>query len=191
MPKLYTKQGDTGKSSLYNGDIIPKTSLYFEILGDLDEVSSHIGMLCCLIFDNEILEFLRNVQLKLIDVSSEIATPPSSNGAVTTEPVSVPNAISDSDIQLIEKEIDEYSGRTSALTEFIITGTSTVDAQCNICRSVTRRAERHMWSLDTISPNIMKYINRLSDLFFALSRLVAPSEIKVSDLRRRGSFGVV
>jgi cob(I)alamin adenosyltransferase len=186
MPKLYTKQGDTGKSSLYNGDIISKTSMYFEILGDLDEVSSHIGMLCCLIFDNEILEFLRNIQLKLIDVSSEIATPPSA-----TATVSVPNAISDSDIQLIEKEIDEYSGRTSALTEFIITGTSTVDAQCNICRSVTRRAERHMWSIDTISPNIMKYINRLSDLFFALSRLVAPSEIKVSDLRRRGSFGVV
>lgn len=184
MPKIYTKTGDNGTSSLYDGTILPKTNIYFEALGNLDEASSYMGLLTSLISDKDIVDVLRRIQLYIIDMSSDIATPNKQNKFITQN-----------DVTFLEKEIDELVNRIPPLNEFLITGVSQADSYCNICRSVVRRAERSMWNLYLDENNlfyksdsfgiIMKFVNRLSDYFFCLARLVAPTEIRVSDLRER------
>lgn len=192
MPKLYTKTGDKGKTSLFDMRRIQKDEIFFTVLGDTDELSSHIGVLCVKLTDtklNRYYKVLRHIQAKLIDIGSIVAT------LKKSRPI-----INDDDIKFIENEIDYCESQNSKLTAFILPGINDKDAQAHVCRSVTRKLERHMWKLHfsskevsernsfpesvivQIPSNVLKYVNRLSDYFFALARnLSNGNDIKAVD----------
>jgi len=189
MPKLYTKTGDKGKTSLFDGNRIYKSEIFFDIVGGLDELSSNIGMLCALVKDD--YDFLRVIQVKLLNIGSNIAVVDKSRGKVTNE-------ITNRDIMNLEIHIDSCESKNDKLTEFLLLGTNKKDSQCHICRSICRRVERDMWKLMNsehiiygrtdidlqgvvIEEEILKYINRLSDFFFAYSRNLSGNELRVSD----------
>lgn len=193
MPKLYTKKGDKGNTSLYDGSVCSKSNPIFDLLGDLDELGSHIGLLCSKLGSYN-GDKLREIQVKLLDIGSNIAV------LDETKRKRVPK-IESSDVEKIENWIDECEEKNGKLTEFLLLGVFTDDAQCHVCRSVSRRVERNMWKLNgmrydvpnkekyyivDIDENILKYMNRLSDFFFALSRNLSDGhEIKVSDIKKK------
>jgi len=179
MPKLYTKTGDKGTTSLYDGSVRSKSDDIFEVLGTIDELSSFIGLLSSHVTDYEIIRYLRKIQVLLIDISSIIATPDKTKYT--------PPAVDVYIVKECENEIDEYSKRTSKLTEFIITGVSQSDSLANVCRTTTRKVERMLIKYKDeikLEQHIPIFINRLSDYFFALSRFLCPKEIKVSEQRK-------
>lgn len=169
--KLYTKTGDKGTTSLYDMRRVGKHSSVFEALGDLDELSAHIGHLTsCLHCEYEDTKFLRRVQSKLLDIGSNLAT--------IERRDRVP-MLTEDDIKDVENHIDLCESRNKPLREFILPGVNQCDSIAHICRAVTRRAERHMWKYrneTSESPvfytgeEIFIFMNRLSDYFFALSR---------------------
>lgn len=197
MPKLYTKTGDKGQTSLYDGNRIPKSSIFFKVLGDLDELSSHIGMLTAMIQKElgsvRVIGVLREIQVKLLNIGSNIAT---------VSHKKVPKILK-KDVEKLEVIIDECEQTNDKLQEFLLPGIYITDSQCHICRSITRRTERSLWelhhsneilegkknnidlSLVTVDENILHYVNRLSDFFFAYSRnLSNGAEIKVSVIKK-------
>ena len=186
MPKLYTKTGDKGITSLYDGNLLPKHSIFFQVLGDIDELSSHIGLLHSYISnskeDDYHLDSLRQIQVTLLDIGSNIAV------IDPDKKQSVPK-ITDENVKNIEDLIDQCEYQNKKLTDFLLPGVKITDAQCHVCRSVTRRAERSLWELrnneNDVDPNILKYMNRLSDFFFALSRNLSGGEdVKVGLIKK-------
>lgn len=190
--KVYTKTGDVGTSSLYDGKRIAKNTIIFDVLGELDELSCRIGMLCTLVPNTGFLEehnrdglikFLRDVQSTIQDINSIIAT-------TDKEGKTLPEII-EQDVLKIEEWIDFMENYNPKLTKFILPGVRQEDAQAQLCRTQTRKVERYLWELHdtdnklkvynkdkqhidlkpiTIPENVTKYINRLSDFFFVLSR---------------------
>lgn len=192
MPKLYTKQGDKGQTSLYDGSRRKKSDYIFDVLGDLDELSSNIGKLIALItnkteYDGFDEDFLRYTQVILLDIGSNIAV------IDEHQKKNVPE-FKQEYIKSIENMIDRCDNNNSKLTEFILSGVYLDDSQCHICRSVCRRLERNMWKLYfeeqiNIEQDILTYINRLSDFFFAFSRnLSKGKEIKLSNIKKKFSI---
>lgn len=199
MPKLYTKKGDNGTSVLYRSTRIPKSDHIFEALGDLDELSSFVGLVTSYLpEDDRNTMFLRGIQGKLLDIGSDLATP--------KKTVTDLRAISSEDISELEEEIDRLDEKNTPLTEFILPGTCQVDSFVHICRGVCRRAERHMWKATKKKPtgedsprgifhhlsegetNPYVYMNRLSDYFFALARSLSVTEFRRSQLRKNLNF---
>lgn len=196
MPKLYTKTGDYGVTSLYDGSKKEKKSYIFDALGNLDELGSNIGLLFSKLDDSDKpCDYLREIQVKLLDIGSNIAV------IDEKKRKRVPK-ITEDDVEKLELLIDKCESNTGKLTEFLLCGVGEKDAQCHVCRSVCRRAERSLWKIygimsikdvtdnfDIISidENIMKYMNRLSDFFFAYARVlgVVYGEIKVSDIKKK------
>ena len=182
--KLYTKTGDKGMTSLYDGSRKSKGSLIFDVLGNLDELSSHIGVLCSKIKKDNFLYILRIIQVKLIDIGSNIAV-------IDEKKKKRVQNIEEKDVDTMEIWIDTCEKENDKLTEFLLTGVGDIDSQCHVCRSVSRRVERSMWKMIEddgiqITGEILKYINRLSDFFFALSRNFSNGEeIKLSDIKNK------
>ena len=194
MPKLYTKTGDKGQTSLYDGNRINKSSIFCDVLGNLDLLASNIGMLISLIGENINSICLRKIQVILLNIGSNIAV------VYEKRKHRVPK-ITNEHIILLEGWIDVCEEKNPKLTEFLLTGTNQTDSQCHICRSISRTVERNLWKLNNeyqneiqslkynectnkyIEPNILKFINRLSDYFFALSRNFSTNEIKVNDIK--------
>ena len=114
-----------------------KSSVIFEALGDLDELSSHIGLLCTRVGEQR---FLRLIQVKLIDISSNLAT-------LDEQKRKRVRKITEEDVKEIEGKIDEYEEKNGKLTEFLLPGSTIADLQCHVCRSVSRRAERSVWNI--------------------------------------------
>lgn len=189
MPKLYTKSGDKGKTSLFDGNRIYKNEIFFDIVGGLDELSSHIGMLCALVKNNP--NILRHIQVKLLNIGSNIAV-------VDENRKNNIHKITNKDIINLEIHIDSCEEKNKPLKEFLLLGTNKKDSQCHICRTICRRVERDMWKLIradyviegkididlykvTIDEKIVKYINRLSDFFFAYARNFSNDNICVDE----------
>ncbi len=165
MPKVYTKTGDKGTTSLYNGTRMGKDAVFFNVLGENDELSSRIGMLYSIVTPNQdidgfnIKEVLRSIQSLLQDINSNIAK------AVCTIPES---SISD-----LEGYIDIMAARMPPLTKFILPGHYMCDSQAHLCRTQVRKAERYLWTMNVsvgVDSVICRYMNRLSDFFFMLAR---------------------
>jgi cob(I)alamin adenosyltransferase len=179
--KLYTKTGDKGTTNLYDMRRVGKHSSVFDALGDLDELSAFIGLLC----SHNKNPFYRKIQSKLLDVGSNIATKERRTNIVD---------ITEDDIKEVETNIDLLESKNSPLREFILPGVEQADATAQICRAVARRAERNMWKYRKESSNtefytgdnIFIFMNRLSDYFFALSRnLSGCREYKRSDVQSK------
>ena len=173
--KIYTKTGDKGETGLFGGERVSKDSLRISAYGTIDELNAFIGYTITEIQDASIKEKLLTVQNYLFTIGSDLATPDTpKNDKLNIE------RTPDSFYKEIEKMIDHYDAQLEELKNFILPGGSKSSALLHICRTVSRRAEREIVALKktvTIGDNILIFLNRLSDLFFVLSRF----ENKVSN----------
>lgn len=161
--KIYTKTGDKGQTSLYDGTRIDKDNLRVECYGILDELNSYIG-LCTNYAKNEDKDILRDIQIKLFSISAELAT--KREGLYK-------NIVTEDDIHNLENIIDSYIEKIDKIDAFIVPGTSLISANLHIARTICRKAERRIFSLSKIeyvNPLLLKYVNRLSDVIYAIAR---------------------
>ncbi len=169
--KIYTKTGDLGKTSLIGGTKVFKSNSRIECYGTIDELNSHIG-LCNDLLQNEHCNIvLKEVQDRLFTIGSSLACDPDK------EPLmKIPDLVED-DILYIENEIDLMTAQLPAMKFFILPGGHPTVSQLHIARCVCRRSERLCVGLQQadifIEPLIIKYLNRLSDYLFVLSRYAA------------------
>lgn len=184
--KLYTKVGDKGTTNLYDMRKVSKDNPLIHTVGELDELSANIGMLISKLdreVNKDMVKFLRWIQSKLLDIGSDFATTKNREKVLL---------IKDEDVKRVESQIDLCEEKNRPLTEFILPGSNEVDSQCHICRAVCRRTERSMiaskcyldeeeYSQGLEELEKYKFINRLSDYFFALSRNLSSFEIKRSE----------
>lgn len=166
LSRIYTRTGDEGTTGLGDGSRIAKDSLRIEAMGDVDELNCAIGMILTAPLQDEIRATLSEVQHKLFDLGGELCMPGYA-------------AISADDISWLEQELDHYNNNLPPLKEFILPGGGPAAAACHLARAICRRAERHLVALsreETLSPAARAYLNRLSDLLFVLSRVLARVE---------------
>jgi len=170
--KIYTKTGDNGKTGLIGGTRVPKNDNRIEAYGTVDELNSFIGLLASYQLLKTERYFLEKIQHRLFAIGSYLATD------TTKIDINKSSIIHENNICEIEKEIDKLNENLTNLTNFILPGGSIEGSICHICRTVSRRAERRILSLSDIyivDIEIIKYMNRLSDYFFVLSRHIALS----------------
>ena len=179
IPKIYTKTGDNGNSSLFTGERRPKNDEAFEALGTIDELSSQIGLAMATANPNlPYLEELQRIQCILQDIGSVVATPNSSARKAHLE--KLPNFSQRHTIEL-QEWIDEYTKVLPILQNFILPGGSTTSATLHVARAICRRAERRVWPLvneEEIDIEACRYLNRLSDYLFMLARYAAKTDNK-------------
>ena len=169
--KIYTKTGDAGKTSLIGGTKVPKSHVRIESYGTVDELNSYIGLCNDLIKDARINMILKEVQDRLFTIGSSLACDPEK------EPLMKIPDLKENDILFLEKDIDKMMGELPPMKSFILPGGHPAVSTLHIARCVCRRAERICVLMQEknvfIEPLVIKYLNRLSDHLFALSRYVA------------------
>ncbi len=165
LSKITTKTGDDGTSSLASGERISKTHIVFHLLGDLDELNAHLGIVKTQLKSSQ-KAYIEKVQHHLMDVSGQIALPEHA-------------LLTDDAIHTIETLAETLNDSLPPLKEFVIPGNSLASAQVHLARAVCRRAERCAVaysveaSLDTTNQKrIIRYLNRLSDLLFIFARFL-------------------
>lgn len=166
--KIYTKTGDKGETGLLGGERVLKDSLRLNAYGTIDELNSFIGLALIEVKSFEVKKVLEDVQSKLFVLGSDLAAPENEKNANAGV-----ERVSEVYITETESDIDYFESNIEKLKNFILPGGTKAAALLHICRTVTRRAEREIVSLKNtvvINDNIIKFINRLSDLFFVLSR---------------------
>jgi cob(I)alamin adenosyltransferase len=164
LSKIYTRTGDEGSTGLGDGSRVAKENLRVESYGTVDETNSAIGV----VLGNagvaaEIRRVLTEVQHDLFDLGGELCIP----GHVM---------INASHVERLENELDALNEDLPPLKEFILPGGGPAAAACHLARAICRRAERRCWSLarvENVSPEALKYLNRLSDLLFVMARVLA------------------
>ena len=159
---IYTKTGDKGETSLASGRRVSKTDVRIEAYGTVDELNSWVGALQSVITNDELRvengKQLAVIQHKLFNLGAELSEAPG-------------EWITENDVTAVEKWIDEIQAVVPPQRAFILPAGSEPVTRCHICRTICRRAERRM--IDAKASDIaLRYINRLSDYFFVLSRLV-------------------
>jgi len=167
--KIYTKTGDEGTTSLIGGMRVPKFDERIETYGTVDELNSWIGLISDQEIDNETKRTLIEIQDRLFTLESLLAKGPD------TGDLQFP-VLAGEDITLLEKEIDKMNEHLPVLSSFILPRGHTIVSYCHIARTVCRRAERLAIKMKTsfpVDPVNIKYLNRLSDYLFVLSRKFA------------------
>lgn len=168
-PKIYTKTGDQGETSLIGGTRVPKFHPRIEAYGTLDELTSYIGLIRDLIDQPQLSKELLAIESCLFVAESQLATEPDS-------PInrSLPQ-ITESDLAILEQAIDRMNEQIKPFKSFILPGGHPVSSHCHIARCVCRRAERIIIQLSTateVPPLVLAYVNRLSDYLFVLARFI-------------------
>ena len=172
LTKIYTRGGDAGETSLGDGSRVAKHSARVEAYGTIDEANSTIGLAR---MENarasspnlETDAVLNRIQNDLFDLGADLCTPEDGRRAEG------PLRVIASQVERLEKEIDRINGSLNPLESFILPGGTPLAAYLHLARTVTRRAERLVAELsasEPINPELVKYLNRLSDLLFVLSR---------------------
>lgn len=172
---VYTKTGDKGTTGLVGGTRVPKTHIRLEAYGTVDELNAHIGLLMSYLTDDRDYLFMQKVQDKLFGVGSHLAT---DQEKIKLHEVSV---ITQEDVASIEHEIDAADEILPELHSFVLPGGCRGSAVAHICRTICRRAERRILVLNEqypVSPELLVYVNRLSDYLFVLSRKINFNEGK-------------
>lgn len=169
--KIYTKTGDKGTTSLIGGTKVSKSHLRIEAYGTVDELNSYIGLCKDIISDKHSITILQEIQDRLFTIGSALACDPEK------EPkMKIPD-LEETDISLLEKEMDKMSNKIPAMKSFILPGGDPVVSHLHIARCICRRAERCCVRIEAgkkgIEPIIIKYLNRLSDYLFILARYAA------------------
>ena len=167
--KIYTKKGDFGETGLLGGTRVSKSNNRIESYGTIDELNSWIGLLRDQPIDAHSIEILLQIQYQLFSIGSHLAADPTKSG------IKLPTIL-ESDILILEKEIDSMNNNLPELRFFILPGGHVTVSNCHIARCVCRRAERVVVKLsaqEKVEAIIIKYLNRLSDYLFVLSRKFA------------------
>ena len=175
--KIYTRTGDEGETSLIGGTRVPKDHYRIEAYGTLDELNSYIGLVKDSFAHENTREVLGKVQDRLFSIGSHLAADPERSRMVLPQ-------LNDSDLVLLEKEIDQMDEVLPPLKNFILPGGHPIVSYCHIARCVCRRAERATVKLDhqeKVEPIILHYLNRLSDYLFVLARFIG-QELKISEI---------
>lgn len=164
LSKIYTRTGDDGTTGLGDGSRTPKDSARVEAYGTVDELNSAIGVLLASEGVGDALrEHLVRIQHALFDLGGELCVPGM-------------ELIHEADVTRLEQILDHYNEDLPRLKEFILPGGGPAAAQCHVARTVCRRAERRVVTLarqDNVRPEVIHYLNRLSDLLFVFARVLA------------------
>ena len=162
LTKIYTRTGDAGTTGLGDGSRVAKDSLRIEAIGAVDELNSALGVLLAGTIPDDVRAGLHEVQHDLFDLGGELSIP----GYTSVGPQHVTR---------LENQLDRHNAALTPLKEFILPGGSSGAALCHVARAVCRRAERRVVSLgiaEPLSPALLRYLNRLSDLLFVLCRVL-------------------
>ena len=171
---VYTRGGDRGTTSLIGGSRVKKCSLQLDAYGIIDELSAHIGLLAAMTTTHSEADtsLPQWIQSRLFDVGTHLAMP-------HTEEKEAPCAITTAHVKQLEEHIDALDTQLPTLRSFILPGGSMAAAQCHVCRTVCRRAERIITALAEeapISPILLSFVNRLSDFLFVYARFLNKME---------------
>jgi cob(I)alamin adenosyltransferase len=166
--KVYTTTGDNGATSLVGGVRVKKTDIRIEAYGSVDELNANIGVLLAIpCLHPDAVELLRYVQHRLFSIGAYLATPNPDNSITRCSGLSAEH------IERIERVIDKFDAQLPPLHDFVIPGGTQRAATAHVCRTMCRRCERRIVALADktyVDPNVLRYINRLSDFFFVLAR---------------------
>lgn len=175
--KIYTKTGDKGQTSLYDGTRIDKDSLRVESYGTVDELNSSLGFAIKFVDDESIQQSLKKIQMRLFFVAGELAT---------IEEGKYKYKVNEEDILALEKVIDDYLPKISGADKFIVPGSSTAAAALHVSRTICRRAERRILTLkrnEEVSDVLLKFVNRLSDVIYTYARYLE-SDLTIMDFEK-------
>ncbi len=178
LSKIYTRTGDDGTTGLGDGSRVAKTHPRIEACGTIDEANCAVGMVLGVAGLPEALKaLLLQLQHDLFDLGGELAVPGH-------------HIIGEAHITRLENRLDELNENLPPLKEFILPGGGPATAACHLARAIVRRAERCTWSLAaeaTVAPEVLRYLNRLSDLLFVVARVLARHERGAEVLWQRGT----
>lgn len=183
---IYTRTGDSGTTSLYNGERRPKTDLIFHALGNVDELNAALGISkeYCLQVQNGIDEKIIEIQSRLFDLGAAIATPINNSSEEKLKYTEFPAKHT----KILESWIDQYDSNLPPLKNFILPSGGFSSTHLNMARAVCRRAERSTVILleeGLIDKEVSKYLNRLSDFLFVAARYSAFKEGKQETIWRK------
>jgi cob(I)alamin adenosyltransferase len=173
--RIYTRTGDQGETGLFGAGRVSKADLRVEAFGAVDELNAQLGWAETLVRHLSLTEPLQGVQADLMVIGADLATPPDASRAAAARTRRADMA----HVARLEEWIDRLETETTPLTTFILPGGSPGAAALQVCRAVCRRAERRVVTLaaaEEVSPQIIAYLNRLSDLLFTLARWVNARE---------------
>ncbi|MBO4315888.1 MAG: cob(I)yrinic acid a,c-diamide adenosyltransferase [Prevotella sp.] len=158
--KIYTKNGDRGQTHLVDGMKVDKDDIRIEVIGELDELNSHLGLLASNLNNSHENEVVEELQQTIFLIS----------GNISNQHISL-----DSYVTFIEKEIDNIQSILSSQNAFLLPGGHAAAAQAHVCRCVCRRVERRVYTLSKncpINDGVLKYLNRMSDFLYVLARKI-------------------
>ncbi|HEX5279081.1 MAG TPA: cob(I)yrinic acid a,c-diamide adenosyltransferase [Micropepsaceae bacterium] len=167
IDRIYTRGGDSGATSLGDGTRVAKHSLRVRAMGAVDEANAAIGVVIAHAGQNALAAILLRIQNDLFDLGADLCVPQSD------DPKRPRLRIAADQVAALEREIDRVNAGLNALTSFILPGGSAASAHLHLARAITRRAECELAALaaaESINPELLKYLNRLSDLLFVLAR---------------------
>lgn len=167
---VYTRVGDDGTTSLIGGARVKKCSMRLDAYGTIDELGAHIGLLVAMLRTSSAIDTcpLQWMQSRLFDVGTHLAMP-------SVEGLAAPCAITAIHVQQVEAYIDMFDEQLPPLRTFVLPGGSLAAAQCHVCRTVCRRAERLIMALAEEVPlcvDLLSFVNRLSDFLFVYARFL-------------------
>ena len=165
--KIYTKTGDDGETGLFGGARVSKASLRVEAYGEVDELNSAIGWARLSVEDAELDGLLNQVQNDLFEVGAELGS------TAERKEKSVMPLIEEAQVERLERGIDRYEEGPPPLENFVLPGGSESASRFHLARCICRRAERSIVALSSQEPvrgEVLRYVNRLSDLMFTLAR---------------------
>ena len=170
LNKIYTRTGDGGSSGLVDGSRVSKSSLRMTAIGEVDEANAAIGVAIAAVAPGEVADRLQRIQNDLFDAGADVATPAEVDGALR---------IVAGQVERLEREMDEMNAALEPLTSFILPSGPAGVSALHLARAVTRRAERAAVALheaEPLNPQLLAYLNRLSDHLFVAARFVAKRE---------------
>ena len=170
LNKIYTRTGDGGTAGLVDGSRVSKSSLRMTAIGEVDEANAAIGVAISALGTGDVAAQLLTIQNDLFDLGADIATPGEIDGALR---------IVGSQVERLEREIDAMNADLAPLTSFILPSGSPAVAALHLARAVVRRAERAAVALNeagALNPDLLAYVNRLSDHLFVAARFVAAGQ---------------
>lgn len=180
LSKIYTKTGDDGTTGLGDGTRVAKDAARVDAYGTVDEANSAIGLLLAAPLPEDVRAALTAIQHQLFDLGGELCIPGHA-------------AITDADIERLERQLDAWNEPLPPLKDFILPGGGEAAARCHLARTIVRRAERETVALarqEPVRPQAIRYLNRLSDLLFVLARVLARAdghgEVLWNHERRKG-----
>jgi len=168
--RIYTRAGDKGKTGLLSGERIDKADSRVEAYGTVDELGTFLG-LAKVHASERIAAYIHDIQQKLFLINAELAT--NKESLSTDDPLMQLKRVTADDVVFLETIADDLSDELPLLTNFVIPGGTKASAFLHVCRTVCRRAERRIVEFSNqhnVNEELIKYINRLSDLLFVMSR---------------------